>query len=247
LLEDELEGGAVRRRIVTVFVAVGLAVLGGVLLLRYVSAADQRALAGMQTTQVLVVTQPVPDGTSADKLSGLVEMRTLPSMAVVPGAVSNLSELSGRVTTTELQPGEQVLASRFADPATAAGGVAVPSGMQQVSVLLEPQRVVAGDVAPGATVGVFLSTAEKPLQTHLTLHKVLVTKVQGGLSAAPSDGSEAAEPDLGGNVMVTLATTAANAEKIVFAAEHGSIWLSAEPDDASTSGTSVVTEGNIYR
>ena len=37
--------------------------------------------------------------------------------------------------------------------------------------------------------------------------------------------------------MVTLAVTAAKAEKIVFAAENGTIWLSNEPTDAVATGT----------
>ena len=38
--------------------------------------------------------------------------------------------------------------------------------------------------------------------------------------------------------MVTLAVTAADAEKVVYAAEHGTIWLSNEPTDAVATGTS---------
>jgi pilus assembly protein CpaB len=47
--------------------------------------------------------------------------------------------------------------------------------------------------------------------------------------------------------MVTLALTAPSAEKVVFGAEHGKIWLSLEPANASVAGTRVVTEKNIYR
>jgi pilus assembly protein CpaB len=239
----------VSRRIVAALIAVGLAVVGGVLLLSYVSAADQRALAGMQTAQVLVASKAVPNGTPGERLTGLVEMRTLPSMAVVPGAVSNVNELKGRIATTELHPGEQILSSRFADPASVAGGARIeaPAGMHQISIQLEPQRVLGGDLAAGSTVGVFLSTTEERPRTHLTVHKVLVTKVVGGSATAPAEGDDSAEPDLGGNVMVTLATSAANAEKILFAAEHGKLWLSSEPADANNRGTSVITAGNLYR
>jgi pilus assembly protein CpaB len=46
--------------------------------------------------------------------------------------------------------------------------------------------------------------------------------------------------------MVTLAVTAAQAEAVVFGAEHGTLWLSLEPDRAQTGGTDVITPGNIY-
>jgi pilus assembly protein CpaB len=46
--------------------------------------------------------------------------------------------------------------------------------------------------------------------------------------------------------MVTLAVTAAQAEAIVFGVEHGTLWLSSEPDGAVTGGTEVVNQANIY-
>jgi pilus assembly protein CpaB len=47
--------------------------------------------------------------------------------------------------------------------------------------------------------------------------------------------------------MVTLATAAPAAEKIVFGAEHGKIWLSLEPADATETGTRVLTDKSVYK
>jgi len=44
----------------------------------------------------------------------------------------------------------------------------------------------------------------------------------------------------------TLAVTARDAEEVVFGAEHGTLWLSLEPDGADTSGTQVLTPDNVY-
>ena len=46
--------------------------------------------------------------------------------------------------------------------------------------------------------------------------------------------------------MITLAVTAAEAEAVVFGIEHGTVWLSLEPEGADTSGTEVIHPGNIY-
>jgi pilus assembly protein CpaB len=46
--------------------------------------------------------------------------------------------------------------------------------------------------------------------------------------------------------MVTLAVTAAQAEGVVFGAEHGTLWLSLEPDGAAVDGTDVITPDNVY-
>ena len=44
----------------------------------------------------------------------------------------------------------------------------------------------------------------------------------------------------------TLAVSAAQAEAVVFGVEHGTLWLSLEPDGAQTGGTDVVTPDTIY-
>jgi pilus assembly protein CpaB len=77
---------------------------------------------------------------------------------------------------------------------------------------------------------------------------VLVTQVQGGTPVASTDGdvaeASAQTPDTA--VMVTLAVLPRDAEQIVFGQEHGTLWLSLEPEGTDTSGTQVLTQGNVY-
>jgi pilus assembly protein CpaB len=242
------------RRLIAAIAAMLLAGVGAVLLLSYVGRADLRAMAGMETVKVLVVEKRVPEGTPAEKLPGLVTVKTLPVKAVASGTLSNLDPIRGRVATTDLQPGEQLLASRFIDPALLVdpNEVKIPKGMQQVSIALESQRVLGGELTPGATVGVFISLAkedERPAQTNLVLNKVLISKVQrAATSAQQQEGGAPNSAGLQeGTLMVTLAMTAPNAEKIVFGAEHGKIWLSLEPANAALGGTRVVTEKSVYK
>src|SRR3712207_8373664 len=68
----------VKRRVIAAFVAVLLAAGGGLLLLGYVNDADRRAMAGMETVDVLVVAKPIPEGTAGDRLSELVRRKTVP-------------------------------------------------------------------------------------------------------------------------------------------------------------------------
>jgi pilus assembly protein CpaB len=236
-----------KRRVLAVLLSLLLAAVGGFLILSYAGNSDRRAMSDMQPVDVLVATKPIAKGTSTSDIVGAVKMRPLPAIALAPGAVTSLAEIVGRVTTVDIEPGEQLMASRFVDPATLADSpVPVPAGMQQISFKLDSQRVLGGDLKAGATVGVFLSAGDKPAGvTHLALHKVLVTKVQGG--APPEGGDTPANPAGDTSLLVTLATTAANAERIVFAAEYGSIWLSSEPANALVNGTRPITEKNLYR
>jgi pilus assembly protein CpaB len=225
----------VRRRLIAAVSAVLLAVVGAAMLVTYVSGVDRRAAAGMEPTTVLVVVAPIAAGTAADALSGLVADKTLPKAAVADGALTSVADIKGLVATTDLQPGEQLLAGRFAAAAdiAAEGPAQAPAGRQLVSILLDPQRSLGGHLGPGSKVAVFVSLSD-PDTTTLTLRNVLVTSIQGGVSTETKDGkpaepAEDAEPVPGASVMVTLAVTPAQATKLVFGADHGTVWLSLEP------------------
>jgi pilus assembly protein CpaB len=243
----------VRRRLLAAFAALVLLVTGTLVLLAYVRGADARALAGSRTVEVLVVEQLVPEGTSGDDLTGSVRTVTMPAMAAIDGRVTDLSNLAGLVATVDLQPGEQLLASRFQRPddLQAPGTVAVPAGLQELSVLLEPQRVAGGRIAAGDTVGVYLSQVlpDGTPQTSAVLHSVLVSQVQGApTEAAAQDGTEeAAAATPSASLLLTLALTSKDAETVVFGMEHGTLWLSLETDGDDASGTRVLDPNTIYQ
>lgn len=237
------------RRIVAAVVAGILALLGAVILISYVNSADERAMAELDPVEVLVVSAPIAQGTPAEEIAASVVVDELPSAAVGPGAVTDLATLRGRVAATDLRSGEQILTGRFASPQELVefGGIPVPDGHHQVTISLDASRTVGGTVSAGDTVGVFITVGD---QTHLALHKILVTRVQGGLSSAqPAEGESAdsgAAPVPEGGSLVTLAVNARDAETLIFASEQGSIWLTLEDPEAPTDGTRVVNPGNLY-
>jgi pilus assembly protein CpaB len=242
----------VKKRIIGAIAALLMAITGTVMVLSYVSGANERALAGATTVDVLVVNKDIAAGTPAEQLGEFVVAQQIPAKVVPAGAVSDLSKLAGQVAVVDLVPGEQILAGRFATPADleAAGAVSVPKGMQEVTISLEPPRVVGGKLQAGDTVGVFLSleegTDEQGPSSHLTLHKVLVTDVQG-LAVAAEESADASAPVPANNVLVTLAVSVADAEKIVFAQEFGRTWLSKEPETADEKGSRVLDKEGLYR
>lgn len=238
----------IKNRIVAAIAALVLAVVGTVLVVNYVVGADRRALEGVETVDVLVVTSPVPAGTPANELDGFVDLRAVPARVVPSDAVSNVSELGDSVAAVALVPGEQVLLSRFVDPADLGdgSGVELPEGTQQVSIALDAARAGGGSLVAGDTVGVYTSLISGPATgqpvTHLMLNSVLVTRVAGG-PAADAEGTDATS----GTVMVTLAVSAADAEKLVFATEFAAVWLSNQPGDADDSGTRELTSEGLFQ
>ena len=92
--------------------------------------------------------------------------------------------------------------------------------------------------------------------THILTHKVVVTHMQeeeapGGASLGGStddDGNPVTSPDLAptGKLIVTLALDAPTVERVVFTQEYGTIWLAAEPSNASEDDTKLVTRANVF-
>lgn len=229
-----------------------LAVIGTVLLVTYVQNADHRAAQGLEPTNVLVVQEKVPAGTPVESLANVVELEAIPSSAVPASAVASLADLKGKITSVELQPGEQLLATRLVEPdELVPGTVPVPAGLQEVTVQLEPQRVIGGKLQAGDTVGLFISFGsdpEKPsTNTKLVKHKTLVTGIQRAPSGEKDSGQNEATTVPQGSLLVTLATGDRDAAKIVYGAEFGKIWLSKEPAEAKESDPLVFTKEEVYR
>ena len=258
-----------RNRLVAGAAALVLALVGTVVLLSYVQGADSRATAGAETVPVLVVTSPVAAGTAGDVLGTSVALKQVPSSLVAAGAVTDVTSLSGRTAAVDLQPGEQVLDSRFISPdqKKAQGLVAVPTGMITTTVLLTPERAVGGTVVAGDTVSVFISQSSPPLLlTHLQLHAALVTAVQGAATVGAVAGTSGTATTAGtgttaagvtpaaststlptSSLMVTLALVPPDAERLVWGVEHGTLWLAKEKLGTPDGGTKVLDGPKVYQ
>jgi pilus assembly protein CpaB len=242
-----------------------VAIIGTVLLVNYVQNADNRALASTETESVYVVEKTISAGTGIDKAAGAVVRKEVPKLAVAAGAVTDLNQVGQKVAAVDLMPGEQLLTTRMVDADAILGPsrVQVPTGMQEITLKLPIERVVGGTLTAGDTVGVFLSmqdSAAKSGGTQLTFHKVLVTAAQfsNGGTAKPQ-GTTTEEKSTSGALvskkssnsddtyLITLARNSADAERIIFATEFGSVYLSKEPATAVEGTSGVVNTGRLFR
>lgn len=253
--------------------AVLLVALGTFALVKYVSTAEDRALAGEELVDVLVLDAAVPAGTPADQLQQYLRVEAVPVKVQTGGALASLTEAEGMVTSVDLVEGEQLTASRLVDATEynalqarvgrGGGTVAVPEGLLEITIPLDPIRAVGGTVRPGDLVGLIASFDQfqgdsvgpdgQPVAgenvTGFLLHKLLVTNVQGAPvpeAAAQGATTDNRAPTPVGQLYVTLALDAAAAERVVYASKNGDIWLAIEPADADESGTAVQTKDRIF-
>ena len=190
-------------------------------------------------------TSSIPEGTPGDAAGrAWCAPRRVPAKAAVdgPGHRPRDADRPGRRPSTS-SPASSCSPAASPSPTTlqAPGHRRrCPTGLQEVSVLLEPQRAVGGRLAAGDTVGVFLSLARgRHGATHAVLHRVLVTQVQG--APAPADPDAEASRRTGRRPAAAPSAQpdghprrrrAGEAEAVVFGVEHGTLWLSLEPEGA---------------
>jgi len=149
-----------KRRVLTIALAVLLAVLGTAGVLAYVHQADNRALAQMRAVTALVAQQQIPAGTSAAAAlrGGLLRSQALPAASVPADAVRSITPgLGGLVMSAAVPSGQLLLRPMLvtAAQATATGALAIPKGMVAVTIPLCLSGAVAGYVQPGSQVAVF--------------------------------------------------------------------------------------------
>jgi pilus assembly protein CpaB len=145
------------RRIVGIALAVLLGVVGTFVLARYVQSARDDAAEPEPTATVLVVSGDIPQGASLDDVAGHVESAEVPERLVADGALDDLDGLDPElVIGVALQPGEQLLRSRLVEPSELVS-VDVPAGLQELTIALDPERAVGGQIEAGATVGIVIS------------------------------------------------------------------------------------------
>ena len=244
---------------VAAFIAAALALGAFVSIFLYVRNADARAINGVVAKDVYVVVNPITKGTLAENLGTNVQLTQIPAKAVPDQAVYDLAEIQSKAAAIDLVAGEVLLTSRFVDPTAAAqDAVAVPKGMEQMSILVKPEQIRGGIVKAGETIGVVLTVKTKDPTTlnvpgigtvtiddsitKQILNKVLVTRIQGGSMPVADASGSSPLPD--GSVMVTVALNTSDIEKLSWAQSAGTLVLTVENKDTDDS-SSQYTNGKV--
>lgn len=254
------------RRILAVFLAIVLAVLGTAAVLFYVSRADDRAVADASPVEVLVAKQRIAAGTTGESVRerDLVELLRMPAGTLPDGEVLTEipADLDKLVLTSDLQSGQLVLRRMFSESTRTSGGLAIPEGKMAVSFEATMAEQVAGYVRPGSQVAVFVTyrivpdtkvksvgrdTSDDPEGTSVLLPKVEVIAVgtyggDGETTTTPRDEEVREDPDDDRRavVLVTVAATDAEAAKIIHAAEGDALYLALLSDSSKVQpGTGV--------
>jgi len=248
-----------KRRALTIALAVLLAVLGTGGVLAYVNHANARALAGQHAVTVLIARQAIPAGTSAAdaQARGLLRAERLPSASVPADALAAITpDIAALVTDADVQPGQLLLRPMLVTKTRDATGLAVPRGKFAVAIQFCVPEAVAGYVQPGSQVAVFETTVggnaniagqaacsgahtftgAQHASTRLVLPRVTVLAVGQSGAMPGTSGQSGAAPSSGGaqNVsLITVAVSQADAGRLIQVSENGLPYLAIPASNAS--------------
>jgi pilus assembly protein CpaB len=223
-----------KRSVLIIGLAVVLAAVGALSVLYYVRQADARALAGKQAVRVLVAAQRVPAGTTAAaaQAAGLLRAEPMPAESVPAEALGKVGpEIAELVAGADIPPGQLILRSLFVAELPDSTGLPIPDGKVAVTVALGVTEQVAGFVRAGSMVAVFDTRGGGTALDKVATTRVLLPEVEVlAVGPAPAGGQAAQSTSNGaapasGQVMLTFAVDTAQAERLILAAQTGSLHL----------------------
>jgi pilus assembly protein CpaB len=166
---------------------------------------------------------------------------------VVGGAITSLDQMKGKSNSVAILAGEQIPVARISGEVPG-GALAIPEGMEAMTVSLDASRAVAGAIQAGDQVSIYSTFKGVPMDASnpsitggridqsqaVTVVLVPTAQVLAVFrpvsSTAFNSGDDAAQQEqLPGTVAVTLALSPDDSQHFVFAMENGSTWLGLLP------------------
>ncbi|MGH2740428.1 MAG: Flp pilus assembly protein CpaB [Actinomycetota bacterium] len=206
-----------------------LGLLGGSLVFAYVRNLESRAEAEGEPIRVLVAEETIAAGTSGSAIADLVRTIEVPRRYAAPGAVTDLKRVADQWTVEQIEAGETITASQFAEAGSTAGRLPIPEGEEAVSVAVSLEQGLAQYAAPGDIVSVystFRTGQESFTRKILAAVEVLATSANPQSAAQRLTGTSG----VGSQLVFVLSVTPREASRLVFAQELGSIWFTLVPE-----------------
>jgi pilus assembly protein CpaB len=178
-----------------------------------------------------------------------VALGNVPKAQVLAGAVNTTSGLGDQVALSTIYPNEQIITGKFGasgDQET----LSIPEGDIAISVNLSDTGRVAGFVSPGAKVAIFANTTDaRGDVTRVLLPKVQVIAVGTTtvVNTTTTDAEGAQTTEALPKTLFTLAVSQEDAQRIMFATNHGELSFALLNDKSRVAAGPGVSNANLFR
>jgi Flp pilus assembly protein CpaB len=212
-----------------IVVAVALAVVAALLTGFYVTNYKRTVQHGEKHVSVLVATKDIPAGTQGSALSSYVHVQQVARRNVVPGAISDVSQVNKYVAAQKTFAGEQVTTRRFTAPQNLGVRAQLTGNQRAISVSGNARQVLAGTLRAGDRVDLVINQSVPEKQNHhfdrVLLRDLLVLKAPEG--GGPGGKLEGAQQDFA--VMLRMTDT-----------QSSKFWFAVNNTDGSKDGWSLM-------
>lgn len=175
-----------------------------------------------ETVDVVVAARGINANTTISR--DMLALKKVPLSQVHPEALINFQEASGRIATSEIVSGEQVLKSRLLPTGVTPGmSFKIPANRRAMTVAVNEVIGVAGFVKPGDRIDILATFEER---TVTVLENIQVLAIAQNMQNEP-------KPDARISTSVTLAVTPQEAERLTLAEESGRLRLALRPPGAT--------------
>lgn len=217
-----------------------LAILGMLLAFVYTQGATKKLNTVTQSNsageaRAWVALEDLTLGSTWGDISDLVSEQSVPANVRPVEAIANPSDIAEKTLVRNVMKGEVLTSVQF--NATGAESLSIPEGTSALTLSFPHPQGVGDYIQPGAKADIFVTVKPdgNPL-TKLLLSNIPVLSNRRALSAeALANGAQA--PAGEADVLLTFAVTTDQAERIIFAKENGSLWLTlTRPGSPDSSG-----------
>jgi Flp pilus assembly protein CpaB len=219
-----MKGVLSRYRLRNTLVATGLALVGVLLVLLYVTGYRKDVQRGADLVSVFVAARDIPEGTDGTALAGggYLKRESVLRRNVVGGAISSTDQIASLAAAGTIVSGEQITVRQFR-PVAQQGVLASISGNERaMTVPGDADQLLNGIVKDGDHVDVVVNarytvngagggSGASRVITRIVLRNILVLR-------APTDGSA-----------ITFALTDTQAQKFLFILKNAQWWLVLRP------------------
>lgn len=210
----------INRRIIVIAILFGL--ISVLLLDNYIKKQNQPVtIAEIPMANVIIAKHTIPQYTRIT--SDMLEVKKIPTEGVHPEAISQIGDIIGGITRSEIIKGEQVLSSRIVlDETKATLSYRIPEGMRGIALPIGDVSGVGGFISPGDRVDVLVTYSDEDIvtspATYTTFQNLLVIAV--GEETESKD-----EPLRTPPTTLVLAVTPEQGEVLAFAYLKGELHL----------------------
>ncbi|MGQ0679282.1 MAG: Flp pilus assembly protein CpaB [Actinomycetota bacterium] len=219
---------------------IAVALLGMLLVFVYAGRVKAGAGSTVGAGTAFVATSDIPVGTRWEDMTGALQRKDVPGDIRPVNAITSNTQLNGKSAAQTILKGQIITSAQF--NVSSSGGLDIPAGQNAVTINLGTPQGVARYVQPGAEANVYVSykglpgtRPEDANVTKLVLSniKVLANEIKLPTTEEAQAAAAAGQASPQAEILLTMAVTPDQAERLIFAKENGSIWLGlVNPGDA---------------